>query len=821
MKIFVVDIKIILTFILIARSLVCMSQSENYQDTTLVIEKVYLHTDRDYYLPGDTLWFKAYLIDASEMLLSDHSRNLHVEIISPEAIITDSRIVRITNGLGNGDFILSENLKSGAYYLRAYTNYMRNFGGQLFFTREIRIAGNPDSAVMVSYSVRPGSNTLHLQFFPEGGSLVDDVTSVVGFKVTDGQGYGCDITGVVYCGPGDSVTTFKSNHNGMGKFTLRPLKGREYYAVVKDSNGNSVKKDLPQSFVTGAVLNVTDTQNDDPLVVICTNSLTLPDLLGRKLVLTVSVRNKILKSLSFEINSLFNSLKLPLEDLPYGVLQLTLSGPDQTLLCERLIYHDVEEAYLEIVPGKQVYNKRSPVSAVLSLKGNSLLYDQAFISLSVAESVYLNSDSRSNSTISSWFLLESDIRGDVEDPSYYFNLENTDRLEALDLLLCTQGWRDFAWKYHDTLYKPENGFFISGRVEKLLSHKPLENSMITALLISDDGEQLLKIPADSTGTFCFEELDINREVRIIASVTGEDEKFRGNLMLDNPEYFPEKVNKDGLIRKSMGRYSVMEEDNLRVIGHDYKIKSSILNQYKLSDTILLGEVEIISRKNKQPPINYAIQSSTSGFPDNIIEMTPQLETRNDIRSILRIRVAGLTFVDTGDPEISGIRIRGSGLEPLFMLDGIEVPYGVVASVPLTWIERIEVLKGGGIATTMMREKSEDGQLKHNGVISVVTKPPEERKVYEKPVFHSINTIIKGYDVQRIFYSPDYTGKLNSDNKPDLRSTLFWEPDISVEYGEEYNLIYFNADKTGKITITAEGMTVFGIPVTGKADYEIK
>ncbi|NMC38244.1 MAG: hypothetical protein GYA41_07975 [Bacteroidales bacterium] len=215
-------------------------------------------------------------------------------------------------------------------------------------------------------------------------------------------------------------------------------------------------------------------------------------------------------------------MRLSLDDLPYGVLHLTLSGPDQTPLCEKLFYHDVEEAYLEIVPDKQVYNKRSPVTAVLSLKGNSLIFDQVFISLSAAESTYLNSDSGYNSTISSLFLLESDIRGSVEDPSYYFNPENTDRLEALDLLLCTQGWRDFSWKYHYTLFKPENGFLISGRVEKLLSYKPLKNSLITAFLISDDDEQSLRIPSDSAGTFCFEEVDINGEVRIIASVTGED-----------------------------------------------------------------------------------------------------------------------------------------------------------------------------------------------------------------------------------------------------------------------------------------------------------
>ncbi|HEX7493416.1 MAG TPA: MG2 domain-containing protein, partial [Bacteroidales bacterium] len=92
------------------------------------LEKVYLHIDRETYYPGDDIWFKAYLVDASDRSLSNISKNLHVEIISPSSQIFDSRIVKIDEGLGKGDFVVPENLISGKYSIRAYTNYMRNFG---------------------------------------------------------------------------------------------------------------------------------------------------------------------------------------------------------------------------------------------------------------------------------------------------------------------------------------------------------------------------------------------------------------------------------------------------------------------------------------------------------------------------------------------------------------------------------------------------------------------------------------------------------------------------------------------------------------------
>ena len=129
------------------------SQSLTVNDSLRIIEKVYLHVDRDTYYPGDNIWFKAYLVEATDRLLSNHSMNLHVDLISSDSKIIGSRIIKLTDGLGNGDFQLPGKLSSGRYRLRAYTNYMRNFGDELFFNKEITIINSSDADKLLSDSI--------------------------------------------------------------------------------------------------------------------------------------------------------------------------------------------------------------------------------------------------------------------------------------------------------------------------------------------------------------------------------------------------------------------------------------------------------------------------------------------------------------------------------------------------------------------------------------------------------------------------------------------------------------------------------------------
>ncbi len=108
----------------------------------LFFEKVFVHTDRTVYAPGEDIWFKAYVTNARDGHLMETSKNLHTELIGPAGDIIIQNIININKGAGTGDFALPEQLPAGKYQLRAYTNWMRNFGDNFVFAKAITITGN-------------------------------------------------------------------------------------------------------------------------------------------------------------------------------------------------------------------------------------------------------------------------------------------------------------------------------------------------------------------------------------------------------------------------------------------------------------------------------------------------------------------------------------------------------------------------------------------------------------------------------------------------------------------------------------------------------
>lgn len=820
-----------LSFIIsIVLHLTCLAQYEETglytPDSSIVIEKVYLQTDRDYYTQGDDIWFKAYLVEDPDLSLSYNSMNLHVELISSRSEIIYSRIIRIEGGLGKGDIRLSDTLSPGVYIIRAYTSYMRNFADMQIFEKALIIFSSIDREAVKSDSVIRPSVNYTVNFFPEGGSLVNNVTCSILFKAVDETGKGCDVSGEVYASSGEPVALIRTTYKGMGRFYMRPVDGLSYYALINTPDGKSIRKDLPQSFTNGLTLNVSDYKENGPLITLRTNPATLESLTDQVHFITVSAHKRVVSTLGFSINnSLSTSFRLPLDDLPDGIIQLTLINSDGLPLCERLIFNSKETLKLEVTTDKSIYKKREKVSVKLALRSDSVINDNTFLSMSAVETSFLINNRWSNPTISSWFLLESDIRGPVEDPAYYFDPDNADRIKNLDLLLCVQGWRDFKWKYENQVFSPEYGITISGRVTKLITENPLQNAVVTAILRKEKNELMLTSATDSTGLFSFDEVDFTGDARLIATAVSEKDSPAGHLIIDTTGYTPEVVNKKSTSVFLLTGDLISEEEQSET-EHEFIIRKSKDIKLMLSDTIQLGEVKIVARRNIAAPdyqtqTAYAVQRVAPGIPDVTIKITPKDERFTNFRDIIRKGVSGVRVETTNDVSESGIRIRGSSLEPLFMLDGITVPYDMVATIPIKWIDRIEVLKSGGIATsfsqTGAKDKSLETEPKFNGVISIITKP-EERREEKMSVYHSVNRIVKGYDVPRIFYSPDYTSA-STPYMPDMRSTLFWNPDVTLIDNE--TIEYYNADNKGNVMIVVEGITSDGIPVTGSVKYEVR
>ena len=117
---------------------------------------------------------------------------------------------------------------------------MRNFGDELFFNKVITIVNPSDSLNSESQTENSLKNKSEISFFPEGGSLVDAVPSIVAFKVSDPMEK--QLTSKVKFSPlkVSSSLHSKASHKGMGIFSLTPVSGTRYRAIAYNSKGDTV-----------------------------------------------------------------------------------------------------------------------------------------------------------------------------------------------------------------------------------------------------------------------------------------------------------------------------------------------------------------------------------------------------------------------------------------------------------------------------------------------------------------------------------------------------------------------------------------------------
>lgn len=111
-------------------------------------ERIYLHTDRPYYVPGDTIWFRAHLVDAVTHTPISRSRYVYVELLDNAADTLCQRIiVRCdSDGVFANALTLPRHLQGGSYTLVAYTQWMRNFPAERFCYHPLWVAGSEPKA---------------------------------------------------------------------------------------------------------------------------------------------------------------------------------------------------------------------------------------------------------------------------------------------------------------------------------------------------------------------------------------------------------------------------------------------------------------------------------------------------------------------------------------------------------------------------------------------------------------------------------------------------------------------------------------------------
>jgi hypothetical protein len=487
-------------------------------------EKVYLHFDNTGYILGDTIWFKAYAVNATDFLPDTLSGVLYVELLNEKGKLLETKKLKIEDGQSHGEFHLSEtNVEyfAGFYEIRAYTKAMLNFGEETIFSgvfpvfNELKDDGqytekdtkadlHLNQALLIPLpNLRPKvkkKEKINVDFYPEGGNLITGLTSNVAFKITDDKGRPLTANVQIYNPQGEIQSISSVEHAGMGSFAYTPYGKDNRVKVI--CNNKDYSFNLPESKATGYVLQTRHFSKNALLVQVEKTPQTPQSFLG----LSVLCRGEILFFQTIESLEEPYILKIPYEMMKSGVHQVTLFDAKGEIFAERLVFippKEQEQLQLTAVPDKTAYEPDELIQIDFSVTGNHPAKEAVF-SLAVRDEEMMIHTNTGN--IYTHLLLSSELKGFIENPEDYFHPENPNlQARRLDLLMMVQGWKCYEWqtmagiKPFKPLYNREKQLTVNGHV----ASRDGKNIELSVRMESDDNIQRMDgiTQTDNKGNF--------------------------------------------------------------------------------------------------------------------------------------------------------------------------------------------------------------------------------------------------------------------------------------------------------------------------------
>ncbi|MFG6687540.1 hypothetical protein ACGK9U_13230 [Mariniflexile sp. HNIBRBA6329] len=426
---------------------------------------VYLQTSKSIYETEEDLWFKGYVLDAQLLLPSLKSKIFFVQLIEDK---TDKSVweekYEIENGFVNGHLYLNDSLQTGSYTLAAYSSHsFYNDTKEFHALRKLQILKNIKRKPRQQFATK--DSIFNFTIFPEGGDLVSGIQNKVAFKAENSKGFPIDISGTLYEN-NTPITEFKSTHAGMGSFLFTPNPNNNYHIQLTEPEKDNIYN-LPKILSSGKTLQLLNINKNHAFFKVSQSS----DLTEKPIYLRIQSRGIVYNIAMGTLNEEL-LIKIPLKDIPQGIAEVTLFDENAVPVAERLIYVNPQQKLnIKTVLNKSEYLTRE--KAVLKIKVTDQNNEPvvAHLGLSVFDEIYNNKLDTKN--ILTHYYLSTQIKGNIYNPAYYFNEDNKDRHEALNLLLLTQGWRRYVW--NEANLKGHNEHFQHLLSDSIVGHIRLEN----------------------------------------------------------------------------------------------------------------------------------------------------------------------------------------------------------------------------------------------------------------------------------------------------------------------------------------------------------
>jgi len=762
-------------------------------------ERVYLHTDRQWYLYGDRIWFSTYVTVGSMNTPSQLSSVIYVELYEPGGQMVERIAVKNEDGRGKGSMSISNDGEPGMYRLKAYTAWSLNFGDSYAYNREISVHTDEDEAPATE-----SRDVVHLDFFPEGGHLVAGLESRVGIKAINGDGKGENLSGSLYDDADEHLLDFETAHLGMGAFTFTPEEGRSYYAVAGDH-----QYELPDVMPEGVSFSVSENEHEQYLL-----RLRSTEEHGQPAYIVFAhVRGEVYLATPIEMAEGIGFTVAPKSMFPTGPIHFTVLTQDGAPLAERLVFNTnkLDEADITAEFDQESYPLRRQVSVDFTLNDSDGEPAVASASVSVFDD-NIESYNHSASNIMTKFLLESDVAGHIENPADYFTPDGA-QSENLDYLMLTQGWRAFDMEDVRNIDEislfsmPENGISVSGQVRSPFRGRGLDDATVVFSL-GTEHDDLQIVNTDEDGYFTIPDLEVTGSSPFTIRANNADGGDNVRIRLSEPfTHLP--VDTSGINQSVFKQLDLFlredtDGDQLAAQSLGDRAESVQIQTENFADVQMRGEleeIEVAGERITEDQFERDLRFASPGSQRVDLDEQPHLSTL-PVEALIN-QIPGVTVnPQTQDISIStGAATFQSPPTPLILIDGIESDFAFLRNMSPTDIQTINVFRRA-------TELANFGVRGAGGVLSVRTRSGSGAAPSTRGL---VTAFLEGYQPPTRFYSPRYGFTVPRDHEePDNRITLHWESILEIEDGEA-SLSFFTNDVPSSYRLVIEGITELGIP----------
>ncbi|WP_207622346.1 hypothetical protein [Niastella koreensis] len=746
-------------------------QFKAYNNSTH-LEKMYVHTDKNFYVAGELLWFKIYNVDGALYQPADLSKIAYVEILDKDNKPVMQAKVQLSRGKGNGSFFLPVSINSGNYKLRAYTNWMKNFSASCYFEKPLTIV---NTLKTLSAPIADTATNYQAAFFPEGGNLVKDLSSKVAFQVTDRYGKGIDCKGVLLSQNNDTLLRFQSFKFGMGHFMFTPNSTQPAKAVITLANGRTILQNLPAAYEQGYVMQVGEETTGTVKVTITSKSPIAQSaylFAYTKQVMQVAERQNF--------NNGVATFSIDKNKLPDGVSTITVFNDLQQPVCERLYFKKPQQVLSVAASSNaaQYGNRKRVALSVNTQHANATTGSPANLSLAVYRIDSLQTIDPNS--VLSYLWLTSELAGNIESPAYYFSTDNDEIKEATDNLLLVHGWRKFDWdrvfndKQPTFEYVPEfDGHIISCQLKH--NETAASNTSITDAWLSIPGIQMqfYNSKVNDKGKVYFDVRDYYGQNEIVIQTDNLDTTAHVEVL--NP--FSEKYSDVSLPAFSLAT-ATQNALNEQSIG------MQVLNTYEA------GQLSRFTIPNIDTTPFYGKPSNVYKLDDYVRFTTMEEVLREYVPEVAVRRFGGQLHLKVFNYDVHDFYPS----DPLILLDGVKVDNNILLGYDPLKVNKLEVVTNEYVK----------GEFIYLGIVNFTTYHGDMESL--KLDSRAVILDYEGLQLKRNFYSPVYkTDQQASSRLPDFRNLLYWEPDVQTDASGKANVEFYTSDVKGKYVAVLQGM----------------